>query len=163
MWLRKCKKPNLVETSKSGERFRRAPIPESHQALTQSVYGAMRAWPFQFGFAGRLIHSVVARSARRRKRGAGPRPTIHVTFPGEAGAGRMVQTRRQFVRRVAAAGAVASFGLPESVRAQARPVRVSLAEFSADKRKVASLRRGVAVMKARPGSDHRSWFFQAAV
>jgi hypothetical protein len=75
----------------------------------------------------------------------------------------MVQTRRQFVRRVAAAGAVASFGLPEAVRAQARPVRVSLAEFSADRRKVASLRRGVAVMKARPGSDHRSWFFQAAV
>ncbi len=38
-----------------------------------------------------------------------------------------------------------------------------LIAFSADPARVASLRKGVAAMKALPGSDHRSWFFWAAV
>jgi hypothetical protein len=40
---------------------------------------------------------------------------------------------------------------------------MSLTEFVRDPVRVESLRRGVAVMKARPASDHRSWFFQAAI
>jgi hypothetical protein len=46
---------------------------------------------------------------------------------------------------------------------QAHPTRQSLAEFSKDPTKVAALRRGVGVMKARAPSDHRSWFFQSAI
>jgi hypothetical protein len=39
---------------------------------------------------------------------------------------------------------------------------MTLADFAKDPARLASLRRGVAVMKARPPSDHRSWFWQAA-
>ena len=62
----------------------------------------------------------------------------------------------------AAVSALALAGLPARA-APAGPVRQSLAAFSADPGKAAALRRGVAAMKALPGSDHRSWFFQAAV
>ena len=47
--------------------------------------------------------------------------------------------------------------------AAAAPVRVSLEQFARDPARVASLKRGVAVMKARPPSDPTSWFFQAAI
>jgi hypothetical protein len=47
--------------------------------------------------------------------------------------------------------------------AQTRPTRQSLTSFSRDSTKVASLRRGVAAMKARAPSDPKSWFFQSAV
>ncbi len=72
----------------------------------------------------------------------------------------MQQTRRQFA--ATAISALALAGLPARA-APAGPVRQSLAAFSADPGKAAALRRGVAAMKALPGSDHRSWFFQAAV
>ena len=47
--------------------------------------------------------------------------------------------------------------------AQTHPTRQSLASFSRDPAKVASLRKGVAAMKARAPSDPKSWFFQAAI
>jgi hypothetical protein len=53
--------------------------------------------------------------------------------------------------------------VPWAAMAQTHPTRQSLASFSRDPAKVASLRRGVAVMKARAPSDPKSWFFQAAV
>jgi hypothetical protein len=70
----------------------------------------------------------------------------------------MRQTRREFVGTTLAvlmAGS-ATASIPPG------PVRQSLTAFSADPAKVASLRKGVAAMKALPASDHRSWFFQAA-
>lgn len=69
----------------------------------------------------------------------------------------MRQTRRQFVGTAIAALAASG------VRAAPAPARQSLATFSRDPAKVEALRRGVAAMKALPASDHRSWFFQAAV
>jgi hypothetical protein len=45
----------------------------------------------------------------------------------------------------------------------AMPVRMRLENFSKDAQRVASLRRGVQVMKARYPSDPSSWFFQAAI
>ena len=74
----------------------------------------------------------------------------------------MRQTRRGFVGGAAALGAGAMLPWAEAL-AQTRPVRQSLASFSRDPAKVASLRRGVAAMKARAPSDPRSWFFQSAV
>lgn len=71
----------------------------------------------------------------------------------------MRQTRRQFV---GTAAALAALSLASARAASAGPVRMSLAAFCADPARVASLRKGVAAMKALPGSDHRSWFFQAA-
>jgi hypothetical protein len=62
----------------------------------------------------------------------------------------------------AAAFGVAA-GLPLRAWAQPGPVRQSLSAFSRDPGRVASLRRGVAVMKSRQPSDPRSWFYQAAV
>jgi hypothetical protein len=50
-----------------------------------------------------------------------------------------------------------------SALAQTHPTRQSLTSFSRDPAKVASLRRGVAAMKARAPSDPKSWFFQSAV
>lgn len=70
----------------------------------------------------------------------------------------MRQTRRQFVGTVLGAAAVA--GAVRPVLAAPGPMRVSLARLSADR--LASLRKGVAAMKALPPSDHRSWFWQAA-
>ena len=70
----------------------------------------------------------------------------------------MRQTRREFI---GAAVSLAALSLTP-VRAASGPVRESLASFSSDAQKVESLRKGVAAMKALPGSDHRSWFFQAA-
>lgn len=55
----------------------------------------------------------------------------------------------------------ASFG--SSARAQTGPVRRPLSQFAQDAAKLASLRRGVQVMRSRPGTDHRSWFWQGAV
>lgn len=70
----------------------------------------------------------------------------------------MRQTRRQFIGTAASLAALSCM----PVRAALGPVRLSLAVFSGDQKKVDLLRRGVAAMKALPGSDHRSWFFQAA-
>ncbi|MEI9989281.1 MAG: tyrosinase family protein [Rhizomicrobium sp.] len=73
----------------------------------------------------------------------------------------MHQTRRQFI---GTAATVAALSLGGARAAQPPgPARQSLTDFSADPDRVASLRRGVAAMKALPGSDHRSWFFWAAV
>lgn len=74
----------------------------------------------------------------------------------------MRQTRRGFVGGAAALGAGAM--LPWSAAlAQTHPTRQSLSSFSRDPAKVASLRKGVAAMKARAPSDPKSWFFQAAI
>ncbi|GEM_PF-706332 len=75
----------------------------------------------------------------------------------------MAHTRRGFVGTAAALGALAGTGVTlRPAWAQAGPVRSTLGEFAKDEKKLASLRRGVAVMKARAPSDHRSWFWQAA-
>jgi hypothetical protein len=70
----------------------------------------------------------------------------------------MQQTRRRFIATSASLAALAL----APAHAASGPARESLASFSADQKKVDSLRRGVAAMKALAGSDHRSWFFQAA-
>lgn len=44
-----------------------------------------------------------------------------------------------------------------------QPVRMKLSDFVRNQRMVDALRRGVQVMRDRPGSDHRSWFWQGAV
>ncbi len=76
----------------------------------------------------------------------------------------MRQTRRGFVGSVAAATTLAALGRSAPVLAQpSGPQRIPLSEFVKDPRRLQSLRKGVAVMKALPGSDHRSWFFQASV
>ncbi len=72
----------------------------------------------------------------------------------------MRQTRRQFVGAAAAIGGASL--LPWSAMAASGPTRISLTEFSKDAVRVASLRKGVAAMKARAPSDPKSWFFQAA-
>ena len=61
--------------------------------------------------------------------------------------GEMRQTRRRFVGGAAVLGAGAM--MPWPALAQTHPTRQSLATFSRDPARVASLRRGVAVMKAR--------------
>lgn len=42
-------------------------------------------------------------------------------------------------------------------------IRMRLQDFVLDAKRVAALKRGVAVMKSRKPSDPRSWFFQAAI
>jgi hypothetical protein len=75
----------------------------------------------------------------------------------------MNQSRREFAGSVAALGILAAAGAPPALAQANHAVRVPLSEFSRDAVRVASLRKGVAVMKGRPPSDHRSWFFQAAI
>ncbi|HJW40681.1 MAG TPA: tyrosinase family protein [Rhizomicrobium sp.] len=72
----------------------------------------------------------------------------------------MRHTRRQFIVTAAALATLSarSTGAAPPVA----PVRRSLVDFSSDPARVASLRNGVAAMKALRGSDHRSWFFWAA-
>lgn len=72
-------------------------------------------------------------------------------------------TRRRVVGQAGALGAVLAMGGGPALALPVSPVRMSLSDFARDSARVNSLRRGVAVMKARPASDHRSWFFQAAV
>ncbi|MEI9887837.1 MAG: tyrosinase family protein [Rhizomicrobium sp.] len=72
----------------------------------------------------------------------------------------MHQTRRQFVGTTAVLSAFALAGARAAVAPG--PQRQSLAAFADDSARVASLRKGIAAMKALPASDHRSWFFQAA-
>ena len=72
----------------------------------------------------------------------------------------MKQTRRGFVGGAAALGAILPW---TTALAQAHPTRQSLTSFSRDPAKAASLRRGVAAMKARAPSDPKSWFFQSAI
>lgn len=74
----------------------------------------------------------------------------------------MRQTRRGFVGGAAALGAGAMLPWTAAL-AQTHPTRQSLSSFSRDPAKVASLRRGVAAMKARAPSDPKSWFFQSAI
>ena len=72
------------------------------------------------------------------------------------------------LRRSVLAGAVA-YGAPAILTrhvAYAQPVaspRRSLLTFAQDPARLASLRRGIAVMKSRPHSQPKSWFFQAAI
>lgn len=75
----------------------------------------------------------------------------------------MQQTRREFVGTAASLAALAAFSGSTPALAAGGPVRMPLSEFVKDQRRLDSLRKGVAAMKALPGSDHRSWFFQASV
>jgi hypothetical protein len=63
---------------------------------------------------------------------------------------------------IASAAALARLGGPALAQA-AMPKRLPLGEFARDPRLVAALRRGVQVMRSRPGSDPGSWFWQGAV
>ncbi|HEX2591013.1 MAG TPA: tyrosinase family protein [Rhizomicrobium sp.] len=76
----------------------------------------------------------------------------------------MGQTRRQFVGTAVAAGAALGVGVV-GVRAAIAPgpARLALDAFVSDPKRLESLRRGVAVMKSRLPSDHKSWFFQGAI
>ncbi|MBV9045164.1 MAG: tyrosinase family protein, partial [Alphaproteobacteria bacterium] len=74
----------------------------------------------------------------------------------------MRQTRREFVGTAALFGALAMSGTRGAAAPRSGPPRMALPAFSADQKRVDSLRRGIAAMKALPGSDHRSWFFQGA-
>jgi hypothetical protein len=76
----------------------------------------------------------------------------------------MRQTRRQFVATTVAFGAIAATGARAATPPQpSGPPRMALDAFAADPSKLASLRHGIAVMKARDPSDHKSWFFQGAI
>ncbi|MFL6845959.1 MAG: tyrosinase family protein, partial [Allosphingosinicella sp.] len=66
-------------------------------------------------------------------------------------------------RRTVLAGAGALVLAPRVAFAEAGPKRLPLAEFAKDERLVEALRRGVRVMRERPGSDPGSWFWQGAV
>ena len=78
-------------------------------------------------------------------------------------------TRRRFLQATGGGLAITAMGLPDFEGAAAQPApaavspRMRLEDFVKDPARVASLRRGVAVMKSRKPSDPRSWFFQAAV
>jgi hypothetical protein len=72
-------------------------------------------------------------------------------------------TRREVVSRAGALGTVAALAMVPAFGQANPPLRMSLTDFIKDPAQVDSLRRGVARMKARPASDHRSWFFQAAI
>jgi hypothetical protein len=74
-----------------------------------------------------------------------------------------MQTRREFIGTASSLTALASLGLAAPAMATGTPVRMPLSEFAKDQRRLDSLRRGITGMKALPGSDHRSWFFQASV
>lgn len=50
-----------------------------------------------------------------------------------------------------------------STTLQAATVRISLRDFVSDPARVAALRHGVEVMKARKPSDPKSWFYQSAI
>jgi hypothetical protein len=74
----------------------------------------------------------------------------------------MGQTRRQFVMGATALSVLAAGGGMLARATGGGPVRQSLGAFSADPARVASLRKGVAAMKALSATDKRSWFFWAA-
>ena len=72
-------------------------------------------------------------------------------------------TRQKLIQYGIRLGAMLSTPfVPAIAQVSARP-RMPVEEFSKDAKLVASLRRAVTVMKARPPSDPTSWFFQAAV
>ncbi|MBL6851884.1 MAG: tyrosinase family protein [Alphaproteobacteria bacterium] len=83
----------------------------------------------------------------------------------------MQHTRRRFIGTATALSALTLSGAAASPGTRAwplcdappGPVRLSLPAFAADPKKVASLRKGIGAMKALKPSDHRSYFFQAAV
>ncbi|MGD0866969.1 MAG: tyrosinase family protein [Rhizomicrobium sp.] len=75
----------------------------------------------------------------------------------------MKLTRREVVSRAGALGTVAALAAVPAFGQTTEPSRMSLTDFVKDPARIDSLRRGVATMKARPASDHRSWFFQAAI
>lgn len=76
-----------------------------------------------------------------------------------------ISNRREFLKAVAAGGfALSSFAVAGSARAQATPVaRQRLEDFVSQPARLAALKRGVAVMKARLPSDPTSWFYQGAI
>ena len=83
----------------------------------------------------------------------------------------MQHTRRRFIGTATALSALALTGAapppdPRRWPVCATPpgaVRMSLPAFAADTKKVEALRKAIGTMKALPPSDHRSYFFQAAV
>src|SRR5689334_24588221 len=82
----------------------------------------------------------------------------------------MQHTRRRFI---GTATAVSALALTGAAPAPSRPwpvcatppgaVRLSLPAFAADMKRVDALRQAIAAMKALPASDHKSYFFQAAI
>src|SRR5271156_6093015 len=86
--------------------------------------------------------------------------SVRAWVPGGLG---MKFTRRKIVGGAGALGTLAAFGGRPAFAQAAGPVRVALTEFVRDTARGASLRKGVATMKARSASDPKSWFFQAAV
>lgn len=75
------------------------------------------------------------------------------------------ESRREFMARLAAAGALTAWG-PASVGLCAPAAvrkRKDIRSLAPDSREIAALRAGVAVMKAKPISDPTSWSFQANI
>lgn len=75
-------------------------------------------------------------------------------------------SRRTFQKTTAALAIGALLDAGNGDRAAAntsKAVRLPLSEFSQRPDLVDALRTGVQVMRSRPGSDHRSWFWQGAV
>jgi hypothetical protein len=75
--------------------------------------------------------------------------------------GGIVRIKRRTVlgAGIAMGGALA---FPPLFAQSSGPVRMKLPDFAKDPKRLASLRKAVAVMKALPPSDHRSWFWWAA-
>jgi hypothetical protein len=74
----------------------------------------------------------------------------------------MLITRRKLLG-AAAAGVAASLLPAGRALAASTPRRLPLGEFAQNPKLVEALRRGVKVMRDRPGSDPKSWFWQCAV
>src|SRR5690349_10812252 len=78
----------------------------------------------------------------------------------------MEVTRRRFIKVTASSlFLLGGTGYPAAANPApgASSPRMKLEDFIKNQNRVKSLKRGVAVMKARKPSDPRSWFFQAAV
>lgn len=72
-------------------------------------------------------------------------------------------SRRSVVAGTIALGAPAILVHRTAYAQSGASARQSLLAFAQDPARLASLRRGIAVMKSRPPSQPKSWFFQAAV
>lgn len=77
----------------------------------------------------------------------------------------MFISRRQLLKIITLSSIVASFASMRSTFAQtiSQPQRISLTSFSENPNLVETFRRGVRIMKSRPPSDPKSWFYQGAV
>lgn len=75
------------------------------------------------------------------------------------------ESRREFMTRLAAAGAFTALGPASIGRCAPAAVRKrkNIGSLAPDSPEIAALRAGVAVMKAKPVSDPKSWSFQANI